>query len=520
MLDTEGNVQYYGGLEKFHGHGNSSFDYSVKKPYNIKFDKKTDLFGMGKAKKWSLIASWEDDALIRNAAGFFAGAQLGVEYASAYRFVDLYINGEYLGNYLVCESVEVGSTRVDIHDLEEANGAANLDVDVEQCPQRSSRDDKGSRKWVELPHEPEDVSGGYLMELDYPQYYEQEVSGFVSPLGQCVTMKSPEYASEAEIAYISAFYAEAEEALCSETGYNSLGKHYSAYFDMDSFVAAYLLCELSNNLDAAISSFFLYKDTKDDKIHFCSPWDFDAAWGISFGGTGVASGRPDIWWANAIGYIYTADDVFYDFPVLNALAFRHEDFRAAAADAWNSGPFSSGSSLYDYLKSLSSEIRSSAIADRVRWKKSLAVNAPYAYDRAVQEVLRFVDARTANLTAAFSAPVAMLYYDNNGGSGNVYNHEIAHVGDYVTVNEGSQNVKVNPPQEDYAFVGWNTEPDGGGKTYHANCRIRLNSETTVLYAMWKKIPDGFAGKLMQLQLYLHRQLLYLQIWLRYKLKLG
>ena len=56
MLDAEGNVVYDGGIEKVSAHGNSSWDYSKKKPYNIKLPEKADLFGMGKAKKWVLLS--------------------------------------------------------------------------------------------------------------------------------------------------------------------------------------------------------------------------------------------------------------------------------------------------------------------------------------------------------------------------------------------------------------------------------------------------------------------------------
>lgn len=38
------------------GRGNATWSDSDKKPYNIKFDSKTDLFGMGSAKKWTLMA--------------------------------------------------------------------------------------------------------------------------------------------------------------------------------------------------------------------------------------------------------------------------------------------------------------------------------------------------------------------------------------------------------------------------------------------------------------------------------
>ena len=51
MLDANGNIQYDGEVEKITSHGNSSWGYSKKKPYNFKLPQKADLYGMGKAKK-------------------------------------------------------------------------------------------------------------------------------------------------------------------------------------------------------------------------------------------------------------------------------------------------------------------------------------------------------------------------------------------------------------------------------------------------------------------------------------
>ena len=73
-----------------------------------------------------------------------------------------------------------------------------------------------------------------------------------------------------------------EDAIYSETGYNSKGKHYSEYIDVDSLITAYLVQEISMNIDATQTSFYFYKDsdlTGDGKIHFGPAWDFDLAYG-------------------------------------------------------------------------------------------------------------------------------------------------------------------------------------------------------------------------------------------------
>jgi len=99
--------------------GNST-SLAQKKPYNFKFENKQDLFGMGKAKKWSLLANTFDKSLVRTQVGMRFQASLekghesGDQFTSECEPVDLYIDGKYLGTYLLIESVETGSTRVDI----------------------------------------------------------------------------------------------------------------------------------------------------------------------------------------------------------------------------------------------------------------------------------------------------------------------------------------------------------------------------------------------------------------------
>ncbi|MGN1194966.1 MAG: CotH kinase family protein, partial [Acutalibacteraceae bacterium] len=182
-------------LKQIKGRGNATWS-AAKKPYNIKFDKKTDLFGMGKAKKWTLLASYYDPSLIRNTVAFGFADGIGLPHTSEVQPVDLYINGNYMGNYLVCESVEVGSERVDINDLDDANEEANPDIDIEECSRGGtgvngtvpSSTDFGSMMWVNIPNNPDNITGGYLLELEFPTRYSEEISGFVTNQGQNVVI--------------------------------------------------------------------------------------------------------------------------------------------------------------------------------------------------------------------------------------------------------------------------------------------------------------------------------------------
>ena len=95
--------------------GNTTF-WPDKKPYQIKFDKKQDLFGMGKAKKWILLANYYDGTSVRTKVFFDLADEIGLEYSGKSTFVDLYIDGDYRGVYQITEKIEIGSTRVDLKD--------------------------------------------------------------------------------------------------------------------------------------------------------------------------------------------------------------------------------------------------------------------------------------------------------------------------------------------------------------------------------------------------------------------
>lgn len=65
ILSEEGEQQYRGKLDSIHGRGNVSWE-EPKRAYSIKLPKRTDLFQMGAAKKWNLIANYCDKTMLRN----------------------------------------------------------------------------------------------------------------------------------------------------------------------------------------------------------------------------------------------------------------------------------------------------------------------------------------------------------------------------------------------------------------------------------------------------------------------
>ena len=99
--------------------GNSSLN-SEKKPYLINFDEKAIVLDMpAKERKWTLIPNMFDKTLMRNILGYKMSFIFGLKYSPYCRFIDIILNGDYVGNYMICDKIEVAKDRVDITKMDE-----------------------------------------------------------------------------------------------------------------------------------------------------------------------------------------------------------------------------------------------------------------------------------------------------------------------------------------------------------------------------------------------------------------
>ena len=277
LVDANGKTIYNDALTEIKGRGNATWKRE-KKAYQIKLDKKTDLIGnAGKAKTWILLANYLERTMFRNAVAFDLAYQAGLTETSRFTYVDLYCNGEYRGTYQLVEKVQIGENRIHIQDLEKATEAVNSQK-LKTYPTFGGGTADGSRKGYQIPNNPKDITGGYLLELDYKDRYAEEKSGFVTNRGQAVTIKEPEYASREQVEYIANFFQEFEDAVFAEDGKcPSTGKYYYEYFDLTSLARKYIVEEITKNIDADVTSQFFYKPSdSESKVGFCGPiWDYD-----------------------------------------------------------------------------------------------------------------------------------------------------------------------------------------------------------------------------------------------------
>ena len=415
--------QYDGDLEYIKGRGNSTWKME-KKPYNLKLDKKADLFGMGKSKKWSLIANHGDESLIRNAVIYTVAGQV-LDYSPEYTPVDLYINAEYMGSYILTTRVEADDNRVEIDNLDDANEDANPDVDFDELDRGGVYGTysgllEGSQKWVEIPNDPEDISGGYLMEMEIADRYPDEISGFVSDGGQPIIFKNPEYATESEVKYISSVYQDFEDAVMSDDGYNADGKHYTELCDAETFQLFYAVNEWASNMDCGLTSTYMYKPAGDDKIYAGPVWDFDIALGNNGGNRyGCNYKNPEeltvCFGRQYKNTIFKSQDVDAKPTLFNALC-QKQDFVTGVKNVWDSKLLSVITNVNEfYIPYYSAKLEGSAVANAIRWNTYGTTDVETIrakFNTEVDYVRNFSTTRTAYLTDTFgTVPVATEEFD-------------------------------------------------------------------------------------------------------------
>ena len=369
IISSDGKTEYSDKSE-IKGRGNATWGY-YKKPYQIKLSGKSPLFGMDSAKTWILLADYVDLSHMHNALAFTLAKDLGIPYGIDYRYVNLYIDGDYKGIYLICEKVQINSSRVDIKELEKENENKNPDVDFESLPVVTVTNGKLISDTILTSYtysgglvSPEDITGGYLVELDNMYGY-REPSRFTTENGNTYVIKSPEFVSKEEMEYIASLFADMEEAIYSSDGYNKKGVHYSEYIDIDSFAAVYTEEELLKNWDAYFSSMFFFKDAdsngKVSKIFMGPIWDMDNILGNLNFDT----------YATDTDFLWAQNGKFLNYVrALAAPLMSHSDFKAVVAEKYDTAYRKVKLYLSEngFINKTAEEISASVAMDRIRWE--------------------------------------------------------------------------------------------------------------------------------------------------------
>lgn len=280
ILSGDGETVYAGGLEKIKGRGNTSWEQE-KKPYNITLQDSVTLPGMtGQTTDYSLVSS-SDLTFLRNRISNEMGELAGTGSMACIR-VSLYINNSFEGVYELYQRIT--PENMNLTDLEELTEQANplrSEESLNQLTTGLTLDDWNQSitgKWWDYENNPENITGGYILEADNAMRYSGEASGFILESGAYMVAKSPAYLSEAQYQYISSYVQECENVMRESVGLDDY-QALSAYIDIPSFVGKYLVEEVSKNIDCSSTSQYFYKD-QDGLLHAGPVWDYDWAYGV------------------------------------------------------------------------------------------------------------------------------------------------------------------------------------------------------------------------------------------------
>lgn len=427
VFEENGNLEYSGELNWISGRGNSTWNRS-KKPYTIDLKKEAALLGMDKGKKWYLLALWYEPTKMNTKIALETATELGLSFTPECMWIDLYLNGEYNGLYLLCETVTVGEGRIEITDLEKENKANNPDIEY------ASAFEDGYSKGYELEHG-ENTDGGYLVEKDTVDYYTNEKSGFRTESGAYFTLKSPEHASREQIQYISEYFQAIENMIMDGE------PDYDNYIDLDSFAARFLVDEIFVDSDANVASLFFIKDRHSNLLYANPAWDYDLT--LSWTTLDYETSVLDKQGIEVLSWFPTlySDDKFY------------EQLSADYKEILPHFGVLLDSTIDEYAKF----IRDSVQMDTVRWQSADDYkNAHYYYmefDNSIRYLKYYLAKRLNYLCERWEIP-----YDEFTISGNGKWHEVTFMCDDTVVEtrsvpDGDTLVDL-PHLDDEQYEGW------------------------------------------------------------------
>ncbi|MBR2058746.1 MAG: CotH kinase family protein [Fibrobacter sp.] len=217
------------------GRGNSSFTGMPKPSYKIEFEKKQEMFGMPKDRDWALIANSADKTLLKNFITYKLAGWLGDEYTPRCTFVELYLNHQYQGVYLLTETVKAGKNRVNI------------------------------------PKE----EFSYLIEFSSTEH-PNEIH-VITKRGNNFHVKYPKDPSDSTLNVLRQQLINWEFFLYHEA--NPDDTTYRERIDIDDYIRYYWIQELSKNFDGAFRRSIFITWERGMPMKLGPVWDFDVAYG-------------------------------------------------------------------------------------------------------------------------------------------------------------------------------------------------------------------------------------------------
>lgn len=239
MAIVNANGEVLNAPGKIKGRGNSTWTFD-KKPYAFKFTNKQSPFGFPANKAWVLLAESCDRSLLRTAYMCAISKAASIDWTINYQYVNLFLNGEYWGVYVLTDKVEKSKNRINIMD------------------------------------------DGFIIEDD--NFYEQESLFWVSDrIGRPYTFKYPDPDNNEIVKFddnynfIRDFISEIERTLLVLKNNNAFSTDYLDKLDANSFAKYHIAVEVFSNFDP---NRYYVLPSRTSKLKMMPMWDSEWSLGL------------------------------------------------------------------------------------------------------------------------------------------------------------------------------------------------------------------------------------------------
>lgn len=426
LYTENGIVDFTGKLKSINGRGNATWTDREKKAYSLTLEEEANLLGMGKAQKWILLANAFDSSNLRNKIAYDFAKTVGLAYSPDSQWVDLYLNGEYAGLYLLCERNEIHPERVAIS-----------------------------------------KTGSFLVSLELEERLAAQNYAYITTdAKQALRIHDPSNMSEAYMAELEVQWQAVENALLAEDGIDPItGKSWRELIDLDSWARKYLIEELFGSIDACFISQYFYKDGsgKNDIIFAGPVWDFDNSMGNASCWELVApasflANHPHNWDSKSAPWFFALyqKDLFYNKVV----------------EVYQSDFLPELNKLLDYgIVNYANQIRQASIMNEIRWFENTT-----GFAEEVAYISEYMGARMEFFSKIWCENMEYCLVKAD------YNHDC-----WYAISPGECLTELHEFEDtDYArFTGWyysdTNEPFDSTKPI---------TEDIEIYAKWEPIPPN------------------------------
>jgi hypothetical protein len=294
--------------------GQSSLALFPMKSYDIELrdqagaELHVPLLGMPPESDWVLYAPYTDKTLMRNFLAYTLAREMG-RWASRCRYVELIVDNDYKGIYLLEEKIKRDPARVNISDL---------------LPTDNTGDELTGGYIFSLDKQP----NGWLSSFPVPgaTNFNRRQFSYVYPRLAVITSPQKNYIKSA----VDQF-----EIALAGPDFQDPGIGTRKYADLNSFIDYFIVNELSRNVDGYRLSTYLHKgkNSIDGRIKAGPVWDYD----LAFRNANYCNGSDIYGWAYKFNYVCPGDGaglipfwwerLMQDTAFLGSLRCRWKDLR-------------------------------------------------------------------------------------------------------------------------------------------------------------------------------------------------